>query len=434
VSLSVFAAAAEVPERTALVVEGREISFAELAARVERIPAPRPVLVGHADLDTLTRLYALIERGRPAVLVHPRWTAGERARFLAACGEIEPDPSLPDDERPLAVVPTSGTSGEPKGVVLSRRAFAAAAAASAANLGWRDDDRWLLNLPIAHVGGLSVITRCLLARRPMVVHPSPHFDAAEVAALARRRRVTLMSLVPTALRRLLESELAPPARLRAVLVGGAAASPALLASAAGSGWPVLATYGLTEACSQVATAPYGTRYGAETGCGPPLPGVEVRIRDGVIEVRGPQLMSGYLPPGGEPFTADGWLMTGDLGRLDDAGRLHVAGRRDAVIVSGGENVHAEEVERVLEEHPAIDAACVFGVADDEWGEVVAAALAAREPPSDGELERHLRERLAPFKVPRRIAYLPELARLPSGKVDRREAAGQARPGLRRLGG
>lgn len=457
-SLSVLAAAAETTERLALLTEDRELSFAELAGLVRGeivalrglgITEPRVALLGESTLPTLVTLLACIELGLPVALLHPRWPERERARWLAEmapCRLLAPavlaasmaDPELPviDPERALAIVATSGSSGRPKGVVLSRRAFLAAAAASAANLGWRDDDRWRLALPLAHVGGLSILIRCLVARRAVVVAPSGPFDPARLAHDVEGRRITLLSLVPTQLRRLLELEppWPPPAHLRAILLGGAAASPALLAAADDRGWPVLATYGLTEACSQVATQRPGTRNRGELGCGPPLPRVEVRVREGVIEVRGPTLLSGYLPEGSgpEPITAEGWLRTGDLGRLDEAGRLHVLGRCDEVIVTGGENVHPAEVEAVLEAHPAIAAACVFGVTDAVWGQGIAAALVGISPLSDGELSSFLAERLAGFKRPRRIAWLSELPQTATGKLDRRRVAELAEPLLRGL--
>ncbi len=451
--LSLLAAAAETPERTALVVDGESLTYAEVADRVRRrlaaleaVGSPRVALVGRSDLPTLLALYGLFELGRGVLLLHPRSTRRERERLIAACGigeEIDPaslaegpaadPPRVEDDERCLTIVATSGSSGPAKGVVLSRRAFVASAEASAANLGWRDGDRWLLSLPVAHVGGLSILTRCLAARRTVVVHPLESFAADEVVSVVERFAVTILSLVPTMLKRLLERHptWTPPAGLRAILVGGAAVPPALAEEALQRGWPVLKTYGLTEACSQVATWPYGEPSKATDGC-TPLPGLEVQIREGSIELRGPQLMTGYLPELEEPaFTADDWLRTGDLGRLDEAGRLHVLGRRDEVIVTGGENVAPGEVERVLEEHPGIAAAAVFGVEDEEWGEAVAAALVASgEEVSAEELRRHLDARLARYKVPRWMAYVPELSRLPSGKVDRKGTAGRVRGRLR----
>ncbi|MEE8524833.1 MAG: AMP-binding protein [Thermoanaerobaculia bacterium] len=460
--LSISWAAEEAPEREALVVDGEVFSYPELAVEVGRTIAwlrhrgvdrstPRAAMAGSNSKPSLVLLLALVELGVPVLLIHPRSTAAERRRQLAETGtEIflePPEPgSLPaaagresgpgtvDVDRPLAIVRTSGTAGRPKYVVLSRRAFIAAAEASAANLGWRTGDRWLLSLPIAHVGGLSIVTRCLLARRTVVVETASRFDAAAITAVIVDRRVTLVSLVPTMLRRLLDLEgWRSPAHLRALLVGGAAASSELLARAADRRLPVLTTYGLTEACSQVATQRDGTVQRGELGCGRPVAGMEIRLRDGAIEIRGACLMDGYLGSEKEsPFTADGWLRTGDLGEIDGAGNLHVLGRSDGVIVTGGENVHPLEVEQVLEDHPAITSACVFGVADDEWGQVVAAALAATEPLRDGELISFLTPRLAAFKRPRRIAYLDDLPRRSAGKLDRALAVRQAMSLLRPL--
>ncbi len=464
--LSITVAAREAPEREALVVGEEALSFSQLAGRVRvavgwlrqrgvDAETPRVALVGEVEPRALTLFYALAELGVPVVMVHPGSPGAERRRLLAQTGteillepaELPADldaaaepavpmPPPPDGERCLAVVPTSGSAGRPKGVVLSRRAFVASAAASAANLGWRDGDRWLLSLPIAHIGGLSILTRCLIARRAVVVHRLPRFAAAEVARVIEARRVTLLSLVPTTLRRLLELQgWQPPAGLRAILVGGAAAPAALLRRAAERGWPVLATYGLTEACSQVATQRLGSAARSELGCGEPLPGLEVRIRGGVIELRGPTLMSATLPsPTTSPWTADGWLRTGDLGRLDAAGRLHVLGRRDAVIVSGGENVQPAAVEEALAAHPAIDAACVFGVEHPEWGEAVAAAVRGAPPPPDAELVAFLAERLAPHQRPRWLACLEEWPVTASGKADRARIRRLAAPHLRPLDG
>ncbi|MGK7311137.1 MAG: class I adenylate-forming enzyme family protein [Candidatus Longimicrobiales bacterium M2_2A_002] len=496
-SLSVFAAAAEAPDGAALVADADTLTFAELADRVRPVVArlraasldgDDPVaLIARRDLASLEAIHALMALGIPALLLHPRLTAPERARLIQAArpaGTLEPgenddaprshrlprspqspqsDPTVPlDDDRPLAIVHTSGTSGAPRGVILSRRAFAASAAASARNLGWRDDDRWLLPLPVAHVGGLSIVTRCLLARRAVVLAAGT--DPETILEDVRRHRVTLLSLVPTQLARILalEPALAPPDHLRAVLLGGAAAPPALLRRAADRGWPVLTTYGLTEACSQATTQPCGTVNRGELGAGRPLPGIELRIGDDdVIQLRGPTLFSGYLPPGPEqpvtdpssPFLPDGWFPTGDRGRLDDDGNLHVLGRRSDRIVSGGENVDPVEVERAIEELPGVARACVFGVPDPEWGEVVCAAVVPEqrttgsrplsgEPAATGDetavLEAlragvtGLRDVLAPFKLPRRVAVLDDLPLTPTGKVDRRETARQAAPRLRQL--
>ena len=292
--------------------------------------------------------------------------------------------------------------------MLSSAAFAAAARASAENLGWRADDSWHLALAPAHVGGLSILVRCLAARRAVVL--------GDLAG------ATLASMVPTQLHRLVAAGVAPPPSLRAVLVGGAPTPPALLARSRAAAWPVLTTYGLTETCGQVATQ----RPGARGPGAHPLPGASVRIAPaGTIQVTGPMLMSGYLGQPA-PFTDDGWLDTGDLGRLDDEGNLHVLARRTDLIVSGGENVYPAEVEAALLEIPGVAGACVFGVADELWGQVVCAALVCAGPgPDDAELRAHLAARLAGFKRPRRIARLDALTVGGSGKLDRAATAARA---------
>jgi len=449
--LSLLAAAEEVPRRIA-VVEGEHtytfdqlrpwVSAAaqQLASRLAGVKEPRVALVGHLDLATLVQLYALFELALPVLLLHPRWSTAERRRAVQAgkpslvieaaelplLGEALAARPEPEREACLAVVYTSGSSDRPQGVELSRRAFIAAAAASAANLGWRDEDRWLLGLPLAHVGGLSVLTRCLIARRTVVLVQPGSFEVATYVAELARQKVTLASVVPTMLYRILRQcpVARPPASLRAVLVGGAAAPASLMAEARLAGWPVLATYGSTETCSQVATERLSEPPREAGDCGPPLAGIELRLGPRQrIEVRGDCLMSAYFPSGERPFTDDGWLITGDAGRLDGNGSLQVLGRLDDVIVSGGENIHPEEVEAALLEHPGIAAAVVFGVDDSEWGQRVAALLVAdAEPLAAGQLRQHLRQRLATFKQPRQIQWVAELPQTAAGKVSRRLSA------------
>jgi O-succinylbenzoic acid--CoA ligase len=437
--ISVFAAVRDAADALALVAvdEDRRLTWAELAARVEArlgrlgaLPAGVPVpVVADNRIDTVVTLLALAERRLPALLVHPRLTAPERAVIVADAARAAPLPDVYADA--LAVLYTSGTTGKPRGAVLRHDAFEASAAASAENLGWQPDDRWLACMPLAHVGGLSILTRSLLARRTMVL--ASRFDPAGWPALVARERVTLASLVPTMLARLLEEHPAwtPPPHLRAVLLGGAAASHGLLARAGARRVPTLCTYGLTEACSQVTTTPYATRYEPiGQGVGRPLPGVEVRVHGERIQVRGPTLMAGYL--GAPPLPPGAWLDTGDLGEIDAAGRLHVHARRTDLIVSGGENVYPAEIEQVLETCPGVAAAWVFGVPDDTWGQIVAAAIVPDgAPPPDDVVRAHVGARLAPHKRPRRLCWLPALPVTPAGKLDRRAVANVA-PNLRPL--
>jgi O-succinylbenzoic acid--CoA ligase len=454
VSLSVQEAATESPDAIALDVGGATVTFRELAEQVSlraarlravtpEVPDDRPVaLVGASDRATLETVYALVTMGRPVLLVHPRLTEAERdavlelirpARLVVPEPVPQRDHVLPpafepvDDARCLCILMTSGTTGRPKGVVLSRRAFLASARASDENLRLARDDRWLLGLPIAHVGGLSILTRSLLARSAVVVPRETslgqRLDAGALARIIDHQRVTLASLVPTQLEWLLARDppWRPPPHLRAVLLGGAAARPSLLERAADRGVPVLTTYGLTEACSQVTTQVVGSVNRGELGSGPPIAGVELRIVDGVIEVRGPTLFDGYVRAPATPvFSADGWFATNDLGRLDASGNLHVVGRRSELVITGGENVHPAEVEAIVERCPGVAAACVFGVPDETWGEILAVAVvgAPGGPPSDTELAAFVRVHLSPHRRPRRVAVIEALAATPLGKLDR----------------
>jgi O-succinylbenzoic acid--CoA ligase len=435
-AFSIVAAAAEAGAAPALEVDGRALTFAALAdlarGRMRALAKPPGAiphaLVGTLDLDTLVTLYALLEARIPALLVHPRLTASERAALAAIAERAGP---LRNDDA-AAIVFTSGTTGEPRGAVLTRSGLEASAAASAANLGWQDDDRWLLCMPLAHVGGLSIVTRCLAARRPVVVRP--RFDAQALPGWIDARRVTLASMVPSMLARVLDAHprwRAPP-HLRAIVVGGAAAPPVLLRRAMQRGVPVLPSYGLTESCAQIVAAPYAARRDPlDWGSGLPLRGVELRIVNGRIEIRGPMLMAGYW--GEPPLARDAWFDTGDLGELDAHGCLHVRARRTDLIVTGGENVYPAEVERVLETLPGVAAAGVFAVPSDDWGEEVAAALvAAAAPPPDAILREHVAMRLAPHKRPRHICYIDALPHTPGGKLDRAALHELART-LRKLG-
>jgi len=223
----------------------------------------------------------------------------------------------------------------------------------------------------------------------------------------------------------------PPAHLRAMLLGGAAASPKLLARAEARCLPIIVTYGLTETCSHVTATPYHARFDAATwGAGAALPGVDVRVHAGRVEVRGDVLMAGYWDA--PALRAGEWFDTGDLGEVDARGALQINARRADLIVTGGENAYPAEVERALEAFPGIVAAGVFGVPDEVWGHTVAAALVAEKaPPSDAELIDYLTRSLAPHKRPRHVCYVPRLPQTPAGKLDRRRLA-EVTPELRPL--
>jgi o-succinylbenzoate---CoA ligase len=300
---------------------------------------------------------------------------------------------------------------------------------------------WLASLSPAHVGGLALVTRALLLGSRLVAVGA--FDAAHVSALidgaGRPPGVagTHVSVVPTQLLRLLDMRggAPPPPSLRCVLVGGAAAPTSLVARALEAGWPLALTYGLTEATSQVATAPPELVRRKPGTVGRPLTGVELRIAaDGEILARGATLASGYVATDDVLLDGDGWLHTGDLGRRDAEGDLWVVGRRIDRIVSGGVTVDAAEVEEAIRAHPAVRDAGVVGIPDEEWGERVAAWV---EPLGDhagadaldvSSLDAFLRARLSAAKLPRVWHIAPGLPRNANGKLDRgrvREALARA---------
>lgn len=328
------------------------------------------------------------------------------------------------------VVFTSGTSGQPKGVRLTRANVESSAVASAFRLGIDRDDRWLVPLPMHHMGGYAPIVRCALYGSTIVTLDSS--DSTGIANALGETRGTGISLVPTQLRRLLDADWTPPDHLRFVLVGGATTPPSLVERALEAGVSIYPSYGSTEASSQIATAsPEQLETDPDT-VGQPLYGTTVRVVDdadepietgetGELLVRGPTITPGYLDPAhtDRAFT-DGWYRTGDLGRRDGDGLLWVTGRRSDRIVTGGETVDPVSIRRVVRDHPAVDDAAVVGLPDEEWGEIVAVAIvpAENEAANVAAIERFCRDRLAAHRRPRRIIVVPDLPRTPSGTVDR----------------
>lgn len=330
-------------------------------------------------------------------------------------GDRDPFPGHDDPARDAAILFTSGTTGRPKGAVLTRGNQVASARASGAVLPLAPGDRWLASLPFFHVGGLGIVHRCLLSGACVVVPAS--FSADELGRSIEEQEVTHVSVVDATLRRILEARgaRALPDRVRAVVVGGGPVSPALLEACP----QALASYGLTESCAMATLVRPGAPAAQRRTAGQALPGIDLRIAgDGVIELRGPIVMRGYLddPQASAASLQDGWLRTGDLGELDADGCLRVLSRRDDLIISGGENVYPAEIEHALREHPDVADAVVIGVADATWGEVPLAVVQLRGAGSP-DLRAFLEPRLARYKLPR-IAFTDEIPRLANGKPDR----------------
>jgi len=335
---------------------------------------------------------------------------------LPAADSVPPSRLGPDDI--ALVVATSGSSGQPRAVMLTVRNLRAAAQASATHTPLQPGDRWLACLPLFHIGGFSILTRCALAGAEAVLQQG--FDAAQVWQALRTEHITHLSLVPAMLAQLLECNAdAPPATLRHVLIGGAALAAELAQRAVQRGWPLQPTYGMSETASQVATLerlPLPWRAGQ---LGRPLPGVELAVtHDGRLKIRGPMVMAGYANPEcrrGDGLE-DGWFVSNDLAEISDAGELRIIGRADAVIISGGKKVLPALVEEQLLRCPGVAAVAVTGRDDATWGEIVTAVYSG----TLGEAEllawcrAHISSALRP-RVALRVTALPQLS---NGKPDR----------------
>lgn len=299
----------------------------------------------------------------------------------------------PVDEGDAVVMATSGTTGTPKGVVLTHHALRASAVATSTRLGVDPAiHRWLACLPLNHIGGLSVLTRAMITGTPVAVLPGFDHDAVVAASGPD----VLVSLVATALGRV------GAGRFHTVVLGGAAPPTAVAANA-------VITYGLTETGS-------GVVYD-----GVPLAGVDVDVTpSGLIRLRGPMLLRAYRD-GTSPLDAEGWLTTGDAGERDPAGRLLVHGRADELIITGGENVWPAAVETLLRRHPGVSDVAVGGRPDPEWGQRVVAWVIPRtpsQPPDLASLRRLVTDALAGFAAPRELVLVDDLPRTAIGKIRR----------------
>jgi O-succinylbenzoic acid--CoA ligase len=434
-------AAASRPEGIALDTPAGVCTYTDLLARAGGVAeqlcergagsGERVAIALPAGLDFAYALHACLMLGAVAVPVDLRMSAAEQARIVDDATVLIDEPlavsrgevpagrdlgAIHDLDATAVVIHTSGTSSAPKAIELTFGNLLWSALGSAVALGLDSDERWLCALPLSHVGGLSILVRSTIYGTTAVVHE--RFETKRVLRALGEDAITLVSLVATTLARLLDGGLEHPPTLRCALTGGGPVPAALIERAVNAGVPVSVTYGLTEACSQVTTAPVAALAGGDLGAGPPLFCTRVhRAQDGEILVAGPTVAPGSLAD-------DGWLHTGDLGALEEYARLLVTGRKADTIISGGENVAPSEVEAVLEAHPGVLEAAVVGQEDAQWGEAVTAIVVLRDGAvgdDEATLRAHCTAVLAPYKVPRRIILRAEpLPRTRSGKLLRRE--------------
>ena len=431
------------PDHTALLSDGRAWTAGELADAIARCAGglldagvkagERVALSGPPSADFVIALHALGRVGAVACPISPSgprvawrrelaatsahscWSVGaDLSKELSApahLSTLRPRPSWAAPARPWRlederlVILSSGSSGAPRPTALSSGQLLFSAMGSALRLGHAQQDRWLCCLPLHHIGGLSVLLRCAIYGTTLDLRP--RFEAVEVATALDSGEVSLVSLVPEMLARVLDARPAErlPGALRAALIGGAPTPPELLRRCREIDAPLSLTWGMSEAASQVATRFPGDLRQAPD-CGPPLPFTRVTSEQGRLEVHGP--------------IAAGRLRSADHGALDEQGRVQVTGRADAVLNSGGVKVSPQEIEAVLCAHPAVSEAAVGQRQDPRWGARPVAVLVAAggRALDDGALRDWCRERLSKVKTPELFLWEATLPRSALGKLRR----------------
>ena len=437
-------------------------TFAHLAQRVGQIAAwltaqgiPPGSVLGHAchePLDTLCLLYAAWQLGiavfpyNPALPTAQLQPLLQAAHLHAITGTALPEnlpahlqrypwphawpdplPFNPQQALPASalhlLIATSGTSGSPKAVALHGDNLCAAAQGSQQIMPLKINDRWLSCLPLFHIGGVMIGVRSLFAGS--CVHLHPRFNTDAIVNALNTQGITHISLVPALLARLLEAygnSPAPPS-LRVALIGGGPLAPALARRAHAQRWPLCVSYGMTETSAQCATD-CSPDAGLQAGCvGYPLPGIEIRAgqpqQPARIEIRGAAVTPGYR---GHParLTPDGFWPSSDLGFMDVQGRLWVVGRADDVLISGGENIHPEQLEALLRDYPAIHDAAVCGRPDPVWGQRVVAFLVTGADFNPHAFAHWCKTQLPSHLRPREWHPIDHLPRTPTGKLQRSE--------------
>ncbi len=433
------------PDNVALITpDGETVTFRELDRRVsdaaqgldEQMIVRGERVAIHAPLgpDLITLLLACFRRGVVAAPINLRWPAGsiksecasiraekiivnQRLEISESIRQIRLDDVLSgssngsadavwDLTAPATIVFTSGSTGASKPVLHSLGNHVYNAEGSCTNIGIEPADKWLLALPLYHVGGLAILFRCILPGATIAL-PS---EGELITDAIDRLRPTHLSLVATQLGRMLDRGFGPGARdLKAILLGGSAIEPDLIDRSLDQGLPLHVSYGMSEMSSQITTTPAGADRETLATSGRVLPFREISFDNDHILVRGETRFLGYI--NGEaleqPFDAEGWFRTGDTGHLDDLGRLVVTGRVDDMFISGGENIQPGRIERALTAIPGIVSAVVVPVPDDDFGRLPVAFVKKASVIRVEEIARRLRETLPGYMIPVAWFALPE---------------------------
>jgi O-succinylbenzoic acid--CoA ligase len=482
----------ERPARTAIVdpIRGKQLNYRELYQAVDRTarrlrtagvePGQRVGVLVESRLEWIISVLALLARPATAALLDSREPHSRLSEIVESLGlstlvcdsstestagkiesadtllstnnpsnpettfidQVKTGPSLKQSPEPAddaVVMFTSGSTGRPKPVQLTHRNLSAHAQISNEFFNLSDEDSWLAPLPLCHMGGFGPVVRTIRAGGELILQS---YEFPDMLDVLRAYDVTMMSLVPTQVKRLMKHpSVFPPASLRVLLVGGARVPVSLKKRCLDRDVPIHTSYGLTETTSHVAVAkPGDIRESPRDVPAQVLPGIDVQIdppsttetneSSGEIIVEGDVVSPGYVRPDGdrpESKTRSNRIRSGDRGRLDDGGRLHVEGRLDTVITSGGESIHPEAVASVIRTHEDVEAVAVVGLEDDKWGEALGAVVASTNGELSPEaLETFCENRLAPFKIPKHWLIDEDLPRTDSGSVDRRAVKNRLR--------